>query len=615
MSVHSLKLVIVSTFFISIAALALLGQSPASAALAPMGIDMASNPSIASSGLVTTTAVLTNSQVVTPTATKVVTPAVQSTATNTSAPATATKTNAATATLTKTQVINTPISVIVTSTKVITVPTATKTLAATPTKTLTATVTRTPTSAPRARAAGAGTVITPSTAFMVQNLDPSANGTIIATFYDSTGGTVGSGVTCSNILPGRSCLVDQRVSGGGLDGLTSWRGSVVMSSTTQVGAVVLEYGGTSSSGTGFRMDAYTGTSGAAAATSILLPQLIKNIWSDLYQITYYSTFSIQNTSATQTANVSLTYTNPYIALPNTSTHSGITIPPGASVFIDMTNEVSAWSTFNGPARLTSDQPVTVVVNSNAPGVLGAYVGYTSADASTTLIVPQAVTNIGPMLWSSAITGMTVDGSSSTYTVTYSNNSTGAQKTCSLTSGPSFSIDFRPQYWPSCSPPADGSGQFYGTVLITGSTPLVASVNTQAGNIANGLRGAVAFAFPSTGGTTTGFAPLISNAYLDVPSNLTYGTGIAGRMDGTGTVQINYYLSGGQVYTDTYTVAADHMFTFDQRFPNSQTGFTLPSGSIGSAKITAPWPMVFKVNINGDLTKFGDLVGSYRGINQ
>ncbi len=632
MSVHSLKLVVLSALFVSIAALALLGQSPASAALAPAPTSTLANASISSRSAITATAVVTTSQAMTPTATTK--PA--ATSTKTSVPPTATKTKTLVPIKPVTVVI-TPTSALITPTKPIpsatptftksptaTLKVPTKTLTPTlalPTKTLTPTVTRTATVTPTAklgvRAAAAGTLTNLSTAFVVQNLDQSSNSNISATFYDFSGNPVPPGVTCNSLLPNRSCTVDQRVSGGGLDGQSNWQGSVVLSSTMPAGAVVLQYGGTASSARDFRMDAYTGSSGSQAATSVLMPQLVKNIWSPTYQRYYYSTFAIQNTSSSLSANVVVTYTNPKPGLPppNTSVKSGISIAPGASAVINMMNEVPEWSDFNGPARLTSDQPVTVVANTNAPGVLSAYAGYTSGDASTTLIVPQAVTNLGPMVWSSAITGMTVDGQSSTYQVTYSNNFGGAQKTCNLPDGPSFTIDMRPQYFPAgCAPPLSGN-TFYGTVVVVGSRSLVGSVNTQAGNTANGVRGAVAFAFPASGGSTTGFAPYISNNYLDTGSNLVFGTAMAGRMDGTGTVRIEYFLTTGQVYTDTYTVGTDRMFTFDQRFANSQTGFALPAGSVGSAKLTAPFPMVFKVNINGDLTKYGDLVGSYRGINQ
>lgn len=335
----------------------------------------------------------------------------------------------------------------------------------------------------------------------------------------------------------------------------------------------------------------------------------------MYQRTYNSTIAIQNTNPSLTANVTITYTNPGASPP--SSVRNIQIPPNSSAIIDMANESVPWNNYFGPARISSDQNIVVVVNANAPGVLASYRGYTNADASTTLIFPQAVTNIGTMRWGSSIAGQTVDGSSSDYTVTYTNSYGGAPKTCSLPSGSSFTIDFRPEYWSAsdqCTPPLV-SNQFFGNVVITGTKPLVASINTQAVNTANGIRGATSPSFPSSGGTTTGFVPLIMNAYSDPGTQLTFGTAIAGRMSGTGTVQINYYLSTGQVYTDTYTVGADRMFVFDQRFVNPATGFILPAGSIGSARITAPHPFVFRVNVNGDLNMYGDVVGTYRGINR
>lgn len=534
------------------------------------------------------------------TATKVVTAPV-ATATKTAPVTIAAKTVPAT---TATKVITLPVA---TATKTITpakVVTPTATVAATKTVTRTATVTRTPTKTPTvaARAPRAGTVSSLSTAFVVQNTDPSVAANISATFYDTNGAVVGSPVTNSALDPNRSWTVDQRTQAG-LG--TSFTGSVVVSSTTQLASVVNEYGGSSALGQDFRMDSYPGTSSGAAAASILLPQVVKNF------VSYNSTIAIQNTSSSVDANVTITYTNILSNPVGTIVHNNIVIHPGASAMIDLANEAPGIASIFGPAQITSNQNVAVIVNRNKAGALITYGGFTNADAGNTLIVTQALTNFGSLVWGTAIEGMTADGNSSSYSVTYTNLLNGSQKTCSLPDGATFRIDFRVGGWPpACTPPVDSNTQFFGQVVIVGSRPLVALVNQIAGNTTNGTRTTTVPAFSSTGGTTTGFAPLVMNAYLDSGTNITWGTAIEGRMAGTGTVHIDYYLSNGQTYSDNYTVGADQIFRFDQRTSNP-----LPAGSIAAAKITAPFSILFKVNLTGDASASGDAYGTYKGINQ
>lgn len=558
----------------------------------------------------TATATLTATQTVTPSLTATL---VAPSLTATKPAATATQTVAPSLTATKPAATATQtVAPSATATKPAATATVTKTATVAPTKTNTPvppTATLTRAAAPRA-----GVVTSLSTMFAVQNTDPSTTANVTATFYDTTGAAVST--VNKTVNPFFSATIDQRVADGGLGSFTSWQGSVVLSSNTQLAAAVLLYGGNSSSGRNFRMDAYAGTSSSQAATEVLMPQVMKNVYSSFYQNSWNSTIAIQNTSASASASVTITYTNILMNPPATSVHSGITVPPAAVVFIDMTSEVPGWSSMFGFARLSSDQNVAVVVNNNIPGNLMTYVGYTNADASTSLIIPQALLNIGSPLWSSALEGMTTDGSSSSYTVTYKNILNGAQKTCNLPVGANFRIDFRPQFWPpSCTPPVDSNNRFHGQVVVVGTSPLVASINQIANNTANGFRGSTSPAMPSSGGKTTGFVPLVMNGYSDTGTNITWGTAIEGSMAGTGTVQINYYLSTGQTYTDTYTVGTDQIFRFDQRFANSQTGFVLPAGSIGSAKITAPFPIIFRVNISGNLAMMGDVIGTYKGITQ
>lgn len=390
---------------------------------------------------------------------------------------------------------------------------------------------------------------------------------------------------------------------------------MVLSSNTQLAAVVNEYSGSAASlGVDFRADAYNGVPSTQASTSVLLPQVLKSIYDSAQQKTYTSKIAIQNTSATASANVTITYTSLY---PQTGayTRTGIVIPPGAATHVDMASE-TPWSQFFGPATVTSNQNIAVIVNQNAAGSLLIYRGFTSAEGGTSLLVTQALTNIfdsGQQLnYGSAVEGMTVDGSSTTVTVNYT-NLLGGTKSCTLPAGSTFRVDMRPGNWPvSCTPPVNGAGQFFGSITFTADRPIVALSNLQSDySAAKGIRTSTSRAFVTAGGATTGYAPLVMNGYLDVGTGVTWGTALEGRfLSGTGTATITYYLPSGTTYTDTYTAGTDQIFRFDQRLQNPQTGFSLPNGTIAAAVVTASQPFVFTVNAQGTSSTLGDALTVY-----
>jgi hypothetical protein len=441
-------------------------------------------------------------------------------------------------------------------------------------------------------------------------MDSVTNANVSSTFYNVTGTVIAT--VASTITSNRSVTVDQR-SQAGL--ATGFAGSVVVSSTTQLAAIVNEYSGLASSlGVDFRADAYNGVPSTQASTSALLPQVLKAIFDSAQQKTYNSIIAIQNTSATANANVTITYTSIF---PQVGTHdrTGIVIPPGSSVHIDMTAE-TPWAQFFGPANVTSNQNIAVIVNQNAAGSLLIYRGFTATDAGTSLLVTQALTSIfdsGQQLnYGSAIEGMTVNGSSTTVTVNYT-NLLGTTKSCALPAGSTFRVDMRPGNWPAgCTPPVNGAGQFFGSISFTAGTPIIALSNLQSDYSATkGIRTSTSRTFVTPGGATTGYAPMVMRDYLDAGTGVTWGTALEGRfLTSTGTATITYYLSNGTTYTDTYVAGADQIFRFDQRLANPQTSFILPSGTVAAAIVTASQPFVFTVNAQGESATLGDALTVY-----
>ncbi len=645
MSVHSLKLVVLSALFVSIAALALLGQSPASAALAPTATNTLTNASLSSSSAVTVTVVVTTSQAITPTATNTQAAA---TATKTQAAATSTKTSVPpTATKTKTlvpikpvTVVITPTSALITPTKPIpsatptftksptatlAVPTKTLTPTVTPTKTLTPTVTRTATTA--ARAAVAGTVLPLSTQFIVQNMDASPV-SINATFYNAAGGIAQT--LTQSINPFRSMVFDQRDSSGGSGLPVPWNGSVVLSSTLPMAAVVAEYGGNAANSTDFRMDTYTGLSGARAGTSIVMTQLYKDIYDSIQLKRYNSTIAIQNTDLNNPATVTITYFGTALVNRGTYVHSGITIPPGASKVIDLSSATDepylptapADQIFLGAGILTSDSgtPVAVIVNHNAAGTLDSQVGLTSADAAKTLYFPQLYRDIYDQFqgytFGSSIQIMKpnpTDPTTVNVTVTYKNLLNGGTSTQKgQLNSTKMNLNFDQRYGGVPSP-------FYGSATLDADAPVVATANIVTNFTNLGGRGLTYRAISPTTGSTRVYAPLLLKHYYDSGTGIYYGTAFQGRTtDGSAaTIRVTYYYKEGGVdkqitLPDINVTAAKPQFTVEQRAPYDKV---LPLGTIASAVVESTSPIAITVNVVGENGSPGDASGTYDGVNQ
>jgi len=375
---------------------------------------------------------------------------------------------------------------------------------------------------------------------------------------------------------------------------------------------VNQYGGNVGSvGIDFRADSYTGVASADAATTVLMPQLLKGIYDTKQNTTYNSTIAIQNTSATVQASVTITYYNQ--ALPGTYTRSGILIQPNSSVFIVMQSEpsLSCVSVFYGPGSLSSTQPVAVVVNQNAGGVLTSYIGFTSANAATTLYAPQLLKNVydtqQQVNWGTGIMAMTADQSTAEVTITYTNQQNGRVTVEKKVANPAVTFDQR--YLAS-------ETAFYGSAILTSTTPIIAITNMVTDfSSSRGVRASSYRAITTATGTQKIFIPQILKNYYDSGTGVTWGTGIAVRLlsSSSGTVWINYYNGGTLVGTSSSPISpSSPMVTFDQRFDS-----TLASQSVvnGSAVITSTVPIAATVNGVGSNTAQGDAASTYAGVNQ
>ena len=153
---------------------------------------------------------------------------------------------------------------------------------------------------------------------------------------------------------------------------TGFSGSIVVSSEQQLaGTVTL---GNGLPGAAYASDAYSAVT--APSTSVILPIVMAKLgpWN--------TRMSIQNTGSAA-ANVQIQYVGS--GAPATSTITGL--PQNMTVWVDQFD--LNISDFNGSAIITSAQPLAIVVEEykSTGGVLLAYNGLSTSDASTTVYMP------------------------------------------------------------------------------------------------------------------------------------------------------------------------------------------------------------------------------------
>jgi hypothetical protein len=225
-----------------------------------------------------------------------------------------------------------------------------------------------------------------STSILVQNLS-TLNADIGVNFYN-TGGTLTGQKSATGLCGECSVTFDQRYSSGD-PGTDPFQGAAIVESTQPIGAVVQEVrtGGTAGVNS---YEAYNGI--GQAATEITAPLILRGINSA--GKVWNTTMSIQNTSTTDPANVTVTFTpDPAVGLGSADTQSG-TIPPGGSWYIEQVDQSALGAMFFGSAKVvSSDQDVAVVVNSGTTDGAGliAYPTYTAG--SSEVYLPGAMKDI------------------------------------------------------------------------------------------------------------------------------------------------------------------------------------------------------------------------------
>lgn len=270
------------------------------------------------------------------------------------------------------------------------------------------------------------------TTFQIRNLSTTAQANVQVKFIDQNGNVV---TTFSGPIPagGSVNFFDLTASegGAGWNGNpssivpTGFNGSVEILSDQPILAVtnILEIANNT-----IRLgESYSGFT--AGDTNFILPVLMRN------NSGFNTWFSVQNTGSTA-AQVTINYTPaPGTGNGTAATEGPVSIPPGASkIFRQDTNSALSGGNENGVfiglAKVTSTQPVVVIVNqeNRGTGRILTYNGIAQSAAAPALIAPLIQSNNGGFFTSIAVTNV---GSSATdVTITYSSNVATGPGTCS-----------------------------------------------------------------------------------------------------------------------------------------------------------------------------------------
>jgi hypothetical protein len=431
--------------------------------------------------------------------------------------------------------------------------------------------------------AQAANVSSYTSAFQIQNLNPTDAANFIIKFYNRSDGSLAATTSTASIPGGGSAsfftlsAVD-----------VGFDGSAVIESDQPVAAVSLLYGNVSE-----HMAEYTGFS--AGATSVYIPLTQKNNYG-------VSTFiNVQNTGSSD-ANVTINYAG-------TACSESVTIKPGAAKRFDQATNSCLTDGFRAATiTSTNDQPVVAVVvqvNSNFSASLtaGLLASGGFVTGSTFPLMPLISTG-----WYGSTTSIQIQNTgtlSTDVTVSYSPTPglPGASCTESKTIASGASKIFGMGTMPSsCKTVSGGYTAFVGSAKVTtnsASQPLVAVV-TQTNNT-NGQKAAYNAFDPSSATTSVSF-PIVADRFNNSSSSIS----IVNLDSSTQVITCAYT---DTVFTQSKSVVAGGTWT-------PQQNNKISAGYIGSGNCTSAGPIIGIANLVDQTKLTGPLdgLGEYEGIN-
>jgi hypothetical protein len=335
--------------------------------------------------------------------------------------------------------------------------------------------------------------ITWTSGFQVQNLGTGTADILI--YYYNQDGTQAAGSPFSDTIGAASSKTYYPI-----QAAEPFNGSVVIESTEPVVAIANTLGNTPQ-----YMASTESFSGGE--TSVNLPLIMRG------NSGYYTWFSVQNTSSTADAHVTVQFIAGSAGTGYTA--PAVTIAPGAAATFDQHDLANIGTKFIGSAIVTSDQPVVATVmqvGETYKNMMG-YNGFTAG--STTVNLPLVMANNKGYYTGFQV--QNVGSSSTTITVDYGANIAGAfapaNETATLAAGESVTfLQNTGQFGAS-------AGKYVGsaTISTSGGVPVVAIVNQV--NLGGTPLGTAYDGFDPAAATEKVSAPLIMS------NNSGYYTGI------------------------------------------------------------------------------------------
>ena len=431
------------------------------------------------------------------------------------------------------------------------------------------------------------------TSYQVVNLGTSP-GTIHVAYYNDSGVTNSSmDRDFPNTPAGGSVTVQQSLE----TTLSTGKWSAVVSSDQPIAAVANQQLGTDGSGTS--VPPFSSYSAASeGATEVMIPSVMYNWFG------YYTEIIIQNVGTAAATNIDITY--------YPTTYSGCLA--GATGQSDLNLSVAQYASFTqsqvsdtklgasgltgscaafngrflGSAKITSDQPIAVVVNEQVQDKLFTYNGF-DATGSKDILLPAYMRNF--YNYYAAMVIANPGAIDATATFTYTNGSNGNSPsgkavvvgTHTIPAGESITI-----YDGSSGTDTDlalagydGAYTFFGTVMISSDQPIVALVNQEAtssaGNQAGSYNG-MTFAE----GSAKISVPLIQSDFYGYYTSLTIMTVDGGEA----TVDITYTSDG--TYSDVKNTSKTYTMSTVDGFLNRYEGSTASAAQSDILDDTATW---------------------------
>jgi hypothetical protein len=400
------------------------------------------------------------------------------------------------------------------------------------------------------------------TSYQVANLGTAAT-TIHVDYYDSTG-AIAMDVDYADVPSGGSVTVQQSLESDLDDG----QYSAVISAGEPIAAVANQQLGTDGSGTSIPpFSSYSGAS--EGATEIMLPSIMYNWFG------YYTELTIQNVGDAAAADISIEYfpttyagcqagaTGQSESVPSIPQYAGATVsqvdnedlgttlPSPCDGFTDR---------FLGSAKITSSEPLVVIVNEHVQDKLFTYNGF--AGGADQLLIPaymrdywgyyvaMVIANPGTLTATVTITYTNGDQGSTPGDVVVGTHSVPAGENITIYDGPGTDVtDLSPTY------PNDDGGCatgtcFFGTALVSSDQPVVAMVNQEA-VAATGAQAGTYNGMAVSEGSSKVSVPLIQSDFYGYYTSLTIMTVDGGEANLEITYTSDTTHSSVQGHPETY----------------------------------------------------------------